>query len=338
VIRYYVPNVTIMNSILYSTSKDKNNNSFPPLLQVGACSLINFTKSKKSKTPAVQKELYLQKLSGLNPKKDCKYCLQHPSCADNQCLCRGKTNNTAKKRISLHLKTTRSSNDIENKESSANTREHSLSAPTSVISSPTKKQKALPKQRTKKRISIKRLLGRSQRTEAVEKCYQDGTSNLRKSTSSNLNNNNNNNKNNSHHDIESMLDHGLNFSPTRYKKVYFSEKQTSNVSGIPGAPPCTPAPDLYNSSDFVSSLADHKAKNDVKKRLLQLEAKQHEKERIETKKALEIMKQAKDEEAMRKKHVQRLKIYAINKIMAEWELEQFMKFKEDQSGPQSGAV
>lgn len=66
---------------MYSTSKDKKNHSFPPLLQVGACSLINFSISKKSKTPTVKTELYLQKLSGYNLKKDCKYCLQHPLCA-----------------------------------------------------------------------------------------------------------------------------------------------------------------------------------------------------------------------------------------------------------------
>lgn len=113
------------------------------------------------------------------------------------------------------------------------------------------------------------------------------------------------------------------------KSINYSEKQSSNVDGVPGAPPCTPNELLSNK---ILSLSDVKSQRNMQQKLRELQ-KQHAKKEKEI---LDVAKvRAAERELERKKNLmenQRNKIYAMNKLLGEVEHQNFLKCKSQIHG------
>lgn len=126
-----------------------------------------------------------------------------------------------------------------------------------------------------------------------------------------------------------LLQKSLTKDKNRLKNVYYSERQSVMVDDIPGVPPCTPNERLVNA---IASLSDVKSQRCIQQKLQGIKCKQKKKEKeiIEAAKAKELhRKLVKRKELM---DTQRRQIYAVNRILADIEYENFLKFKNETQG------
>ncbi|XP_078697218.1 uncharacterized protein LOC144925169 [Branchiostoma floridae x Branchiostoma belcheri] len=121
--------------------------------------------------------------------------------------------------------------------------------------------------------------------------------------------------------------------PTR---IFLSEKQSGMMKDcgvfLPCAPPATPSKEQMERYEFVPSMTDVRAKREVQARLQLMDkaAKQRKAKQMEIAKRQEKRKE-KDGVAGHKAR-QRLEIYALNKIMSEFEWSNFQAFKRSVNG------
>ncbi|XP_078616106.1 uncharacterized protein LOC144884576 [Branchiostoma floridae x Branchiostoma japonicum] len=119
-------------------------------------------------------------------------------------------------------------------------------------------------------------------------------------------------------------------------RIFLSEKQSGMMKDcgvfLPCAPPATPSKEQMERYEFVPSMTDVRAKREVQARLQLMDkaAKQKKAKQMEIAKRQEKRKE-KDGVAGHKAR-QRLEIYALNKIMSEYEWSNFQAFKRSING------
>ncbi|XP_067946906.1 uncharacterized protein DDB_G0288805-like [Watersipora subatra] len=123
-------------------------------------------------------------------------------------------------------------------------------------------------------------------------------------------------------------------------KIYLSQKQSADISAgmgnersdstQPSAPPCTPSLEMLKKFEYVPSLSDNLAKQQIKSKLKIMKKVENEKERVkQIDKLKNDMREAKEREQDLRKQ-QRRAIYALNSIMTKAENDQFERFKSQQ--------
>jgi len=113
------------------------------------------------------------------------------------------------------------------------------------------------------------------------------------------------------------------------KKVYYSDRQSDNIGDVPCVPPCTPNDRLLNG---IASLSDIKSQRNIQHKLQEIKNRQLKKEKEILKHAKLKEAHAKVEQANSLMEKQRRQIYAINKLLADVEHENFLKYKEETLG------
>ncbi|XP_047128329.1 uncharacterized protein LOC124809013 isoform X1 [Hydra vulgaris] len=122
-----------------------------------------------------------------------------------------------------------------------------------------------------------------------------------------------------------ILDSSL---PIKTRKVFYSDRQSGLILGIPSAPPSTPCYIV----DFTSSLSDIKSQRKIQRQLKKIENQQNTKLQKTVNKIRAEEKRKEEEIFEQRKLYQRQQIYMMNQLMSELEKKQFKEFKMQQVG------
>ncbi|CAL1543681.1 unnamed protein product [Lymnaea stagnalis] len=113
-------------------------------------------------------------------------------------------------------------------------------------------------------------------------------------------------------------------------KVFLSEKQSGVIFDcgmpIPCAPPATPTPEVLKKTEYVPSLQDIRAQRMVREKLQTIEDQAMTTEKKKIEQSLKIDRKSMQEKRMELKRIQRLQIYALNKVMTDLEYKNFVMF------------
>ncbi|XP_022100000.1 uncharacterized protein LOC110984285 [Acanthaster planci] len=123
---------------------------------------------------------------------------------------------------------------------------------------------------------------------------------------------------------------------SRVTRVYLSDKQSGNLrecgSILPCAPPCTPTPQMMQKYQYIPSMMDLRSQRAVRDRLSGMEQKAKKKQQQQREEARKVEQQLQRDQVSAWKQRQRLEIYALNKIMTEFEENNFQQFMKMMSG------
>ncbi|XP_065648600.1 uncharacterized protein LOC124809013 isoform X1 [Hydra vulgaris] len=122
-----------------------------------------------------------------------------------------------------------------------------------------------------------------------------------------------------------ILDSSL---PIKTRKVFYSDRQSGLILGVPSAPPSTPCYFV----DFTSSLSDIKSQRKIQRQLKKIENQQNSKLQKTINKIRAEEKRKEEEVFEQRKLYQRQQIYMMNQLMSELEKKQFEEFKMQQVG------
>ncbi|XP_038061613.1 uncharacterized protein LOC119732246 [Patiria miniata] len=122
---------------------------------------------------------------------------------------------------------------------------------------------------------------------------------------------------------------------SRVTRVYLSEKQSGNLREcgliLPCAPPGTPTPQMLQRYQYIPSMMDLRSQRAVRDRLSGMEQKAKKKQQQQREEARKTEQQLQRDQAVAWKQRQRREIYALNKIMTEFEAKNFQEFMKRMS-------
>ncbi|KAK2192820.1 hypothetical protein NP493_22g05053 [Ridgeia piscesae] len=119
-------------------------------------------------------------------------------------------------------------------------------------------------------------------------------------------------------------------SKPKVTKVFWSEAQTLNQNQLgmtfPGAPPCTPTPEVARHYEYVASMTDIRAQRALRAHLDAIDVIQ--KRKAERDKEMKRKREKTYQKTLQieTKKKQRSQIYALNKLMTEMEHKLFTEF------------
>ncbi|XP_033641866.1 uncharacterized protein LOC117302165 [Asterias rubens] len=123
---------------------------------------------------------------------------------------------------------------------------------------------------------------------------------------------------------------------SKVTKVFLSEKQSGNLRELgcilPCAPPGTPTPQMLQNYQYIPSMTDLRSQRTVRERLSGMEEKVKKKVQQQRDEARKTEQQLQRDQAVALKQRQRLEIYALNKVMTEFEWMNFKEFMKNMDG------